>query len=115
MIAGEDLTESLLETIEQAGVTPVNSLPASGDFEGQIVFLLTDNTLYRWTGSAWSKELYTGIENGSITETKIANDSISTPKLQANSVTADQISAGAVTTDKLVGGLWLQTRLLLVL
>jgi hypothetical protein len=104
LIAGEDLTESLLETIEQAGVTPVNSLPASGDFEGQIVFLLTDNTLYRWTGSAWSKELYTGIENGSITETKIANDSISTPKLQANSVTANQISAGAVTTDKLVAG-----------
>lgn len=104
LIEGADLTESLLETIEQAGVTPVNSLPASGDFEGQIVFLLTDNRLYRWTGSAWSSELYAGIENGSVTETKIASGSISTPKLQTNSVTANQISAGAVTTDKLVAG-----------
>jgi len=62
--------------------------------------------LYRWdeAGGVWSKELYTGIENGSVTETKIANGSISTPKLQTNSVTANQISAGAVTTDKLVAG-----------
>lgn len=104
LVEETDLTQSLIDTINAAGVTPVNSLPATGDFEGQIVFLLTDNTLYRWTGSAWSKELYTGIENGSVTETKIANDSISTPKLQTNSVTANQISAGAVTTDKLVAG-----------
>ena len=101
LIEGADLTASLLETIEQAGVTPVNSLPASGDFEGQIVFLLTNNRLYRWTGSAWSSELYAGIENGSVTETKIASGSISTPKLQTNSVTANQISAGAVVTDKI--------------
>ena len=104
LVEETDLTQSLIDTINAAGVTPVNSLPATGDFEGQIVFLLTDNTLYRWTGSAWSKELYTGIENGSVTETKIANGSISTPKLQTNSVTANQISAGAVTTDKLVAG-----------
>ncbi len=106
LVEETDLTESLIDTINAAGVTPVNSLPATGDFDGQIVFLLTDNTLYRWdeTGGVWSKELYTGIENGSVTETKIANGSISTPKLQTNSVTANQISAGAVTTDKLVAG-----------
>lgn len=104
LVEETDLTQSLIDTINAAGVDAVNSLPATGDFDGQIVFLLTDNTLYRWdeTGSVWSKELYTGIEDGSVTETSIADESISTPKLQTNSVTADQISAGAVTTDKLV-------------
>ena len=106
LVEETDLTQSLIDTIEAAGVSAVNSLPATGDFDGQIVFLLTDNTLYRWdeTGGVWSKELYTGIEDGSVTETSIANGSISTPKLQTNSVTANQISAGAVTTDKLVAG-----------
>ena len=104
LVEQTDLTQSLIDTIEAAGVSAVNSLPVTGDFDGQIVFLLTDNTLYRWdeTGSAWTTELYTGIKDGSVTETSIANDSISTPKLQTNSVTANQISAGAVTTDKLV-------------
>jgi len=104
LVEETDLTQSLIDTIESAGVSAVNSLPVTGDFDGQIVFLLTDNTLYRWddTGGVWSTELYTGIEDGSVTETSIADDSISTPKLQTGSVTADQISAGAVTTDKLL-------------
>ena len=106
LVEQTDLTQSLIDTIEAAGVSAVNSLPATGDFDGQIVFLLTDNTLYRWdeTGGVWSNELYTGIADGSVSETSIANGSISTPKLQTNSVTANQISAGAVTTDKLVAG-----------
>jgi hypothetical protein len=103
LVEETDLTQSLIDTINAAGVTPVNSLPATGDFDGQIVFLLTDNTLYRWdeTGGVWSTELYTGIEDGSVTETSIADDSISTPKLQADSVKANQIEAGAVVAGKL--------------
>jgi hypothetical protein len=106
LVEQTDLTQDLIDTIEKAGVNAVNSLPATGDFDGQIVFLLTENRLYRWVAStsSWSAELYTGIENGSVTETSIANGSISTPKLQANAVTANTISAGAVTTDKLVAG-----------
>ena len=104
LVEEADLTQSLIDTIEQAGVKPVNSLPASGDFDNQIVFLLTDSTLYRWTGSAWSDQLFTGIKDGSITETSILDGSISTPKLQANSVTATQISASSITSDKIVSG-----------
>jgi hypothetical protein len=103
LVEETDLTQSLIDTINAAGVTPVNSLPATGDFDGQIVFLLTDNTLYRWdeTGGVWSKELYTGIEDGSVTETSIKDNSISTPKLQTDSVKANQIEAGAVVAGKL--------------
>ena len=104
LVEETDLTQSLIDTIEQAGITAVNSLPATGDFDNQIVFLLTDSTLYRWTGSAWSDQLFTGIADGSITETSILDDSISTPKLQTNCVTATEINANAVVTDKIAAG-----------
>jgi len=93
LVEETDLTQSLIDTINAAGVDAVNSLPATGDFDGQIVFLLTDNTLYRWdeTGSAWSNELYTDIQD----------DSITTGKLAAGAVVASKIAAGAVTAIKL--------------
>lgn len=104
LIEGADLTASLLETIEQAGVTPVNSLPASGDYDGQLVFLLTDNTLYRWddAGSAWSTELFTDIKDDSITTDKIAASAIVASKIAAGAVTADKINVSelsAITAD----------------
>jgi hypothetical protein len=93
LIEGADFTESLLETIEQAGVQAANSLPDSGDYNGQIVFLLTDFTLYRWDAgsSSWSDQLYTAIEDGSVTSNSIA----------ANAIVAGKIAAGAITADKL--------------
>jgi hypothetical protein len=102
----QTLRQRLIATIEAAGVEAVNSLPASGDFDGQIVFLLTDNTLYRWetSTSSWTTNLFTGIKDGSITETSIADNAISTPKLQANSVTATVINTDAVTTNKIAAG-----------
>jgi hypothetical protein len=106
LVSETDLTQELIDTIEAAGVEAVNSLPASGDFDGQIVFLLTDNTLYRWetSTSSWTTNLFTGIKDGSITETSIADNTISTPKLQANSVTATAINTDAVTTNKIAAG-----------
>jgi len=102
LIEENDFDQSLQDTLEQAGVQAVNTLPASGDFDNQIVLLLSDFKLYRWDASAgeWSDELYAGIEDGSITETKISNNAISTPKLQTNAITANEISAGAITTNK---------------
>ena len=93
LVGESDLTQDLIDTIEAAGVEAVNSLPASGDFDGQIVFLLTDSTLYRWdaTTSTWSTELYTDIKDNSVT----------TDKLVASAVVASKIAAGAVTADKI--------------
>jgi hypothetical protein len=93
LVSGADLTQELIDTIEAAGVEPVNSLPAQGDFDGQIVFLLTDNTLYRWdeTAGVWSTELFTDIKD----------DSVTTDKLVASAVVASKIAAGAVTADKI--------------
>ena len=92
LVEEADLSATLIDTIERAGVEAVNSLPVTGDFVGQIKFLLTDNTLYRWTGSAWSTQLYTDIQDNSVTTDKIAASAVVASKIAAGAVTADKIS-----------------------
>lgn len=72
----------------------VSSLPASAS-QGDVAFLTTDNKLYRYTGSAWTKE---------ISGTDITDDSISTSKIQADAITAGKIQAGAIGTSELAAG-----------
>lgn len=105
----------------KGGYAIVASLPGIGDplrFEGSVVFLTTDDKLYRFNGSAWVASVpatdITGqltdaqIEaiaaaklTGTITTTQIADDAISTPKLAAGAVTAAEIAAGAVVAEKI--------------
>jgi len=42
------------------GIEPVASLPASGDFDGQIKYETTQNKLYRWdaASSAWTDDIF---------------------------------------------------------
>ena len=52
------------------GIEPVSTLSGvTGDHVGQINLLTTTNTLYAWTGSAWTTDLYTAsnVDPGSIT------------------------------------------------
>jgi predicted phage tail protein len=106
LIEENDFSQALQDTLERAGVDAVNTLPASGDFDGQLVFLLSENRLYRWveSTSSWSTELFTAIEDDSVTTTKISDDAVSTPKLQALAVEANKIASGAIVTDKLAAG-----------
>jgi hypothetical protein len=99
LVSETDLTQELIDSINAGGVEPVNSLPASGDFDGQIVFLLTDNTLYRWdaTASAWSTELFAGIKDLAVTAQKVADNAITVNKIAANAVTTAKIADNAVT------------------
>lgn len=108
--------EQLFENAGLYGIEPVSSLPAAGDFTGQVVFLTTDNKLYRWTGSAWTsavpaiditgqltndqlEEIAAAKLTGTITETQIGDNSISTAKLQSGSVSTAKLVSGSVTTD----------------
>lgn len=101
----DQIADDILTTAAFAqGIVPVeivDTLPSSGNFEGRMAYLTTDNKLYRYTGSAWSKAVDAPDITGEITGTQIANDSISTPKLQANSISADKIASNAVTADKI--------------
>jgi len=99
-------------------IEPVSSLPASGDFTGQTVFLTSDQKLYNWTGSAWNApaagaESFSDlsgtiagsqIPTGVITEAKLANDSVTAAKVSANAIGTNELAAGAVTAAKIAAG-----------
>ena len=108
--------ENLFANANVKQVDVVSSLPASGDYVGQVVFLTSNNLLYRWTGSAWTNAVpavtVTGqLTNdqlasiaaakltGEITETQIADDAITTPKISAGAVDTAELAAGAVTAE----------------
>lgn len=105
LLVADDIENGILNTAKfAAGITPVEivgSLPSTGNFEGRMVFLTTDDKLYRWTGSAWTAAVPAVDITGQITATQISDGAISTPKLAANAVTAATIAANAITSDKI--------------
>lgn len=56
------------------GIEPVSTLPASGDFVGQIKFQTTANQLYRWTGTAWDSDIFS-VTEGSVGPASFAEGS----------------------------------------
>jgi len=98
-------------------IEPVSSLPASGDFTGQQVFLTSDNKLYHWNGTSWAAIVADGgvsnfnelqgsiaasqIPSGVISEAKLASNSVTSAKISANAIGANAIAAGVITGDKI--------------
>jgi len=85
-----------------AGVEIVAALPGTGNFEGRIVYLTTDDKLYRYTGSAWTAAVATSDLTGQIVNGQIATNAVTTDNLVAGSVTAAKISVNtlaAITAD----------------
>ena len=96
-------------------IEPVSSLPASGDFTGQTVYLTTDGKLYNWNGSSWAASAagaesfsdLTGsiaasqIPTGVITEAKLGSNSVTAAKIAANAVGASEIAASSITGAKI--------------
>lgn len=79
LISPNDFDAAVDDLFNEAGafgIQPVSSLPASGGFDGQLVLLLSDITIYRWDDatSAWSTDLYTAssVEAGSVGFTSFA-------------------------------------------
>lgn len=73
-IVSADFSAEVLNLFAEAGaygIEPVASLPASGDFVGQIKFDTTNVALYRWTGSAWDDDIFS-ITTGSVTASAFA-------------------------------------------
>lgn len=65
------------------GIDVFGVLPGSGSYPGQVVFLTTDNSLYRWTGSAWTK-------------------AVDGADLLANSIVAGTFAAGAINASAMI-------------
>lgn len=55
------------------GIEPVSSLPAAGDFDGQIKYRTTDKTLWRWDAASeeWTDDIFS-ISAGSVTAASFA-------------------------------------------
>ena len=110
--------ESLFANANVKQVDVVTSLPTAGDYTGQVVFLTTDNQLYRWTGTAWTAAV-PAVEvtgqltdsqlaaiaaaklTGQITTTQITDDAITTAKIGAGAVSANEIAAGSIVSEKI--------------
>lgn len=85
----------------RAGYEIVSSLPVSNLFVGRMVFLTSNNKLYRYTSSGWTSAVDAGDLTGQIPGTRIEDGGITTPKLAANSIIADHLQAGIVDAAKL--------------
>lgn len=64
LVTPNDFNDAVNDLFQEAGafgIEPVSSLPSSGDFDGQLVLLLSDITIYRWddTTSSWSTDVFT--------------------------------------------------------
>ena len=95
--------DDLFTEAERFNVKPVQSLPTSGDADGQLVLLLPDITIYRWdaTASAWETEVFTDTADNSITSDKIATNAVISDKILAGSIITSKLASGAVTANEI--------------
>ena len=92
-------TAKLLPGLEPVQLVTV--LPPYG-IAGRVVYLTTDQQLYRDTGTSWTAEVPTTGLTGQIQTGQIAALAITSAQIAANSITAGQIQAGAVTTNAML-------------
>ena len=71
-----DAVNALFGEAGAYGIEPVAALPATGAFDGKLVLLLPNITIYRWDEdtSSWSDQIFTAssVEAGSLTYTSFA-------------------------------------------
>ena len=79
----------------------VSSLPTSGNFAGRVVFLSTDQKIYRHNGTDWTAEVPATDLSGQIVNTQIANDAINEVKIATAAITSVKLSDNAVTGVKI--------------
>ena len=77
------LSKSFTLAKSKVGYEIVSTLPTTNLFEGRIVFLTTDDKLYRYTGTAWTAAVPTNDLTGQIVQSQIADAAINTAKFAA--------------------------------
>jgi hypothetical protein len=108
-LQGDDLRGGLKGLMDEANLAPVEilaSLPETGNIPGRIVFLTSDAKLYRWTGSAWSREIDAGDISGELgapgSGTTLAGDAVIAGLISAGGISAEVMSVtqlSAITSD----------------
>jgi hypothetical protein len=108
LLVADDIQNGTLDAAKFAsGLTPVEivaALPVAGNFEGRVVFLTTEDKLFRWTGTAWTASVPVGDLAGQIAAGQIAANAVTADKIAANAITAGKIAAGAITSTEIAAG-----------
>lgn len=104
-VTASQIADAAITTAKFAsGIEPVeilSALPTTGNFQGRVVFLTTDNKLYRYNGTAFVSTVPTTDLTGQVTSTQITDNSVTTAKIAANAVTANEIAANSVVAGKI--------------
>ena len=86
-------------------IEPVSTLPASGAYTGQQVFLLTDGKLYNWDGSSWTGTVadvgdvdFSDL-TGQISAAQIVGRVVAANNIVSNSITSGELSTGLLLTN----------------
>ncbi|CAB4139380.1 Fibronectin type III [uncultured Caudovirales phage] len=100
-LTGTQIADGAINTAKFAsGIEPIeilSALPATGNFQGRMVFLTTDNKLYRHTGSPLTAAGFTVAVAGA----DIVANSITAGQIAAGAIGATQIAAGAIIASKI--------------
>lgn len=106
---GADLRGGLKGLMDEANLAPVEilaALPDTGNVIGRVVFLTSDAKLYRWTGSAWSREIDASDINGELgapgSGATLAGDAVIAGLISAGGISAEVMSVtqlSAITSD----------------
>jgi hypothetical protein len=81
---GVDYVRSFSVSKIRTGYEIVGTLPSTNLFQGRMVFLTTDNKLYRYTGTAWTAAVPTNDLTGQIVAAQVADAAITTAKFAAS-------------------------------
>lgn len=82
---GVDYVRSFSVSKVRTGYEIVGTLPSTNLFQGRMVFLTTDNKLYRYTGTAWTTAVPANDLTGQIVQAQVADGAINTTKF-ANTI-----------------------------
>jgi hypothetical protein len=89
----------------RGGYEILSSLPEIGDprrFEGSIVFLTTDDKLYRFDGTNWTTAVPAVDITGQLISSQLSDASVEAAKIADGAVVSDKIAANSITATKLV-------------
>lgn len=113
-ISDEDFDGGIRQLFEDAGLSApeiVSTLPNTGNFQGRLVFLTTDNKLYRWTGSVWTTAVPTVDLTGTISEAQIAANAVTTTKIANAAVEEAKLATAAATEAKIATSAITETKI----
>ena len=94
-----DFTGTLPASVFDSSLRPVEvvgTLPTTGNFQGRLAFLTTDNKQYRYTGTSWTKNIFAADLGDQLNVATQVFGQLRVGNLDVNNVFADTAVIGAI-------------------